>query len=218
MENGEATHIPGQVDSEAVRTQPVVRTLDSSVSAGRASTAVLSRVTPEEKKRVLKERARKLAQKAEEDRTAEDSLEVIELMLAHERYAIEVQYVREVYPLKDLTPVPCTPSYILGILNVRGQVISVTDIREFFDLPKKQVTDLLRVLVVDNHSMELGIVADAVLGQRKIELSAIHSGMVSMGTVRGDFVRGVTKDRLIVLDAEKLLSDKAIIVHQEVGE
>ena len=66
--------------------------------------------------------------------------------------------------------------------------------------------------------MELGILADEVLGERKIEMAEIHSGMVNMGKLRSDFVRGVTKDRLVVLDADKLLSDKAIVVHQEVGE
>lgn len=218
MENGEAPRVPGQVESEAVRSQAVVGTLDSAVSPGAGSTSAVSRVTPEEKQKILRERAWKLAQKAGDDRTVGESLDVIEFMLAHERYAIEVHYVREVYPLKDLTPVPCTPSLVLGILNVRGQVISVTDVREFFDLPKKEITDLLRVLVVDNRSMELGIVADEVLGQRKIELSDIHSGMIGTGKLRGDFVRGVTKDRLIVLDADKLLSDKAVIVHQEVDE
>jgi purine-binding chemotaxis protein CheW len=218
MENGDAPRIPGQVDSEAVRTQAAVGTFGSAVSLGTDSTSAVSRVTSEEKQKILRERAWKLAQKAGDDRTAEESVEVIEFMLAHERYAIEVRYVREVYPLKDLTPVPCAPSLVLGILNVRGQVISVTDVREFFDLPKKEITDLLRVLVVDNHSMELGIVADEVLGQRRIELGDIHSGMIGTGKLRGDFVRGVTKDRLIVLDADKLLSDKAVIVHQEVDE
>ncbi len=63
----------------------------------------------EEKKRIFKERARRLAQRPSTEASQDETLELIEFMLAHERYAIEVAYVREVYPLKDMTPVPCNP-------------------------------------------------------------------------------------------------------------
>jgi purine-binding chemotaxis protein CheW len=218
MPNGEAPQAGLQDGSESNSSGAVVPAADASVASSMSDDSSITQVTEEDKKKILKERALKLAQKADEDRAAGESLDVIEFMLAHERYAIEVQFVREVYPLQDLTPVPCTPSFILGILNVRGKVISVTDVREFFDLPKKEITDMFRVLIVDNHSMELGVLADEIVGESKIPLTEIHSGMVNMGKLRADFVRGVTQDRLIVLDADKLLSDKTIVVHQEVGE
>jgi len=171
-----------------------------------------------DKKAILRERARKLAQRPDQAGAGEETLEVIEFMLAHERYAIEVQYIREVYPVKDLTPVPCTPSYILGIVNVRGQVISVTDLKEFFDLPKKEISDLFRVLIVEHHGMEFGVLADTVLGESRIPLSQIQSDLPTLQGIREEFVKGVTKDRLIVINAERLLSEEAIVVHQEVGE
>lgn len=174
-------------------------------------------LSQDEKKRILRERARKLALKTEDRDAEEKYLSVIEFALSHERYALEMQYIREVYPLKGLTRIPCTPSFVLGILNVRGQIMSVTDIREFFDLPKKEMTNLSRVLIVKSHTMELGILADEVLGERKIPLREVHSGLVS-GNLREDFVRGVTKDQLIVLDAQGLLSERALVVHQEAGD
>jgi purine-binding chemotaxis protein CheW len=171
-----------------------------------------------DKKAILRERARKLAQRPDQGAASEEALEVIEFMLAHERYAIEVQYIREVYPVKDLTPVPCTPSYILGIVNVRGKVISVTDLKEFFDLPKKEISDLFRVLIVEHHGMEFGILADTVLGETRIPVSQIQSDLPALKGIREEFVKGVTKDRLIVINAERLLSEEAIVVYQEVGE
>jgi purine-binding chemotaxis protein CheW len=177
----------------------------------------IANLSQDEKKRILRERARKLALKTEETDADEKYLSVIEFTLSHERYALEMQYIREVYPLKGLTRIPCTPSFVLGILNVRGQIMSVTDIREFFDLPKKEVTNLSRVLIVKSHAMEFGILADEVLGERKIPLRDVHSGLVS-GNLREDFVRGVTKDQLIVLDAQGLLSERALVVHQEAGD
>jgi len=178
----------------------------------------LSVQAAEEKPRVLRERARKLARRAEEVGYEKEALNLIEFMLAHERYAVEVLYVREVHTLKDLTPVPCTPSFVLGIINVRGQVMSVTDLRELFDLPKKEITDLFRVLIVKNSEMELGILADEVLGERKVPVEQIQSGLAAVGKIRAEYVKGVTKERLIVLDAGKLLSDPNLVVHQEVGD
>lgn len=177
----------------------------------------LANVSQDEKKRILRERARKLALRTEESDAEEKYLSVIEFTLSQERYALEMQYIREVYPLKGLTRIPCTPSFVLGILNVRGQIMSVTDIREFFDLPKKEMTNLSRVLIVKSHSMELGILADEVLGERKIPLRDVHQGLISRN-LREDFVLGVTKDQLIVLDAQGLLSERALVVHQEVGD
>jgi purine-binding chemotaxis protein CheW len=175
-------------------------------------------LSAEEKKRILRERAQKLAKPPEEDSQTQECLEVIEFVLAHERYAMDVRYVKEVYPLKDLTPVPCTPSFVLGIINVRGQVVSVTDIKHFFNLPAKEPTDQAKVLILKNHKMEMGILADAVIGERKIPLVDIQSDLPTLRGLREHYVRGVTQDRLVVMDVEKVLLDDAIIVHQEVGD
>lgn len=56
------------------------------------------------------------------------------------------EYVREIYPLKEFTPIPCTPPFVLGIINVRGQILSVIDIKKFFDLPEKGLPISTRLL------------------------------------------------------------------------
>lgn len=124
---------------------------DLQAEAGVAHTGASKKdISAAEKKNILRERALKLAKKRDTGRQDGETLEVIEFTLAHEHYAVEMSYIREVYALKDLTPVPCTPSHILGIINLRGQVISVTDVREYFDLPKREISDQFRVLVVKN--------------------------------------------------------------------
>jgi len=177
---------------------------------------VTAGVAQDEKKRILRERAKKLAQRPDTEGRDQESVEVIEFMLAHERYAVEVEYVREVYPLKDLTPVPCVPSFVLGIINVRGQVISVVDVKEFFDLPRTEITDGHRVIIVGNELMELGIVSDAVLGEKKVPMEVIQSDTSALMGLREGYVRGVTTDRLIIINIERMLSDESIVVHQEV--
>lgn len=94
----------------------------------------------DDKKRILKERARLLAQEPEK-KEAGDTIEILEFSLAHERYGIETSFIREVYPLKEYTPLPCTPAFVFGLINVRGQVLSIIDMRKFFELPEKGISD-----------------------------------------------------------------------------
>ena len=171
----------------------------------------------EEKRRILKERAKVLARRAEEKAPAEKQYEVLEFLLAYERYAIETRYVREVYPLKDLTPVPCTPRFVLGVINVRGQILSVIDIKKFFDLPEKGLTDLNKVIIVNSDSMQLGVLADVILGVREIAEEDIQPSLPTLTGIRAEYLIGVAKERLVVLDARKLLSDKNIVVQEEVA-
>jgi purine-binding chemotaxis protein CheW len=174
-------------------------------------------ISPELKQQILKERALKLARKPDSEDGEEETFELIQFMLAHEHYAIEMSYVREVYPLKDMTPVPCTPSFVLGIISLRGQVISVVDIKEFFDLPKTEINNDFRVIIVKNDDMEFGILADSVVGETKIPINRIQQDMPSLKGIRSHYVKGVTRERLILMNIDKLLSDESIIVHEEVG-
>lgn len=89
---------------------------------------------PEEQKRILKARAYALARETPREDTTE-CIEVVEFLLAYERYGLELPYVREVYPLKELISLPCTPPFVVGIINVRGHLLSVLDIKNFFGAP-----------------------------------------------------------------------------------
>lgn len=170
--------------------------------------------TLEEKKKILKTRAKRLAQEPEEK--AEKYIEVVEFLLSYEKYAIESSYVREIYPLKELTPMPCTPQFVLGIINVHGQIISVIDIKKFFELPEKGLSDLNKVIILHNDVMEFGILADVILGVDNISLSELQPSLPTLTGIREDYLKGVTGEQVVILDAEKLLSDKKITVHEEV--
>lgn len=172
--------------------------------------------TPEEKKRILKARAKALAQETQSEEAAEAYLEVVEFLLTYEKYAIESTYVRDVCPLKEITPVPCSPPFVLGIINVRGQILSVIDIKRFFDLPQKGLTNLNKVIILHSDEMEFGILADVILGTRSIPLKEIQPSLPTLTGIRSEYLRGVTSERLVVLDAAKILSDRKIIVHEEV--
>ena len=171
--------------------------------------------TAEETKRILKSRAKALAREAPEKEGSENSIQVVTFLLAYEDYGIDSSYVREVCPLKELVPLPGTPPFVLGVTSVRGQILSVIDLKKFFELPDRGLTDLNKVIVVRADFMEFGILADAILGTRSIPLAEIQPSLATLTGIRADYLRGVTKDRLVVLDAARLVSDPRIIVHEE---
>jgi purine-binding chemotaxis protein CheW len=164
----------------------------------------------------LRARARALARPPGHTAAPETLLEVLEFRLAQERYAIETRYVREVYPLKDLTPLPCTPPFVLGIVNVRGRILPVFDLKKFFDLPDQGLTDLHRIILIEGNEMELGLLADVTVGVRSIPADSLQPSLPTLTGIRSEYLKGVTVERLVVLDVARILADPRIIVHEEV--
>jgi purine-binding chemotaxis protein CheW len=173
-------------------------------------------MTPDQKKNILKTRARLLAQEPEQVVETEAALEVVEFRLAQERYGIESSYIREVYPLKEITPVPCTPSFVVGIINLRGQILSVIDLKKFFNLPDQEVASQ-KVIVAHTPEMELGILVDMVLGVRNVPASQIQPSLfTSSSGIAETYLRGVTSERLIILEAARILADPRLIIYETV--
>jgi purine-binding chemotaxis protein CheW len=174
--------------------------------------------TPEEKRLILRARAKGLAQEPENKGEAEEYIEVLAFLLAHETYAIETQIIREVYPLTELTPLPCTPDYIFGIINIRGQILTIIDMKKFFHLPEKGITNLNRVIVVQKEDMDLGILADDISGIQNIRKSALSLHLPAMTGVHTVYIKGTTGEGPIVLDMGRFLNDRQLIVHEEVRQ
>lgn len=170
---------------------------------------------PQETREILKARAEVLARMQAETET-EGLVEIVEFQLANEYYAIASCYIREVYPIKDYTPLPGTPPFVLGLINVRGQIVSVIDIRKFFDLPEKGIGDLNKVIIIHDDKMEFGVLADSIVGVRNIALNEIQPPPPTLTGIREEYLMGVTRERTVVLDAARLLSDKNIVVHEEI--
>lgn len=208
--NGKETRDPGGGE-RAVDWAEIKRRLE----AGRLAIERGWAPAPEEARKILKARASALARKPQSDAVAGESLEILEFQLAYERYGIESSFVREVCALKDFTPVPCTPPFVLGIVNVRGQILSVVDVKKFFELPEKGLSDLNKVIIVHAGDAEFGILADAVGGVRPILVADIQPSLPTLTGIRQEYLKGVTRDRLVILDGAKLLSDSRMSVREE---
>ena len=171
--------------------------------------------SPQESRAILRARARILAQETQQTAGAQAFMEIIEFCLASETYALESTFVREAYPLKDFTPLPGTPPFVLGIINVRGQILSVIDLKKFFDLPEKGLGQLNKLIILHNEQMEFAILADDILGARSLALDEIQPTPSTISGIGAEYLRGVTAGHVIILDAEKILGDGKIIVHQK---
>lgn len=203
---------PPQENSKAINWSEVKQRLETA----RIAIERIWEPTAGETKRVLEERARVLAREPARTETDDEWIEVVEFTLAHECYAVASEHVREVYPLEELTPLPCTPAFVLGIVNLRGEILSVIDIKRFFDLPEKGLTNLNKVIVLESGDMVFGIVADAISGVRRILRTDIQPSLPTLTGIRVDYLRGVTAERVVILDAEKLLTDEKLIVQEQV--
>ena len=173
-------------------------------------------LAPGQKQAILKARAKLLARELVSTEAHMPRLEVVEFRLAHETYGVESRYIREVYPLKELHPLPCTPPFVLGLANVRGQLMSVIDLKKFFDLPATGLASYSQAIILHNESMEFGILADAVLDVRHIVRQTLQPSLPTLTGIGEEFLLGITPKRAIILDAEKLLSSPEMIIYEEV--
>jgi len=151
-----------------------------------------------------------------EEAEVEDLLEVVEFRLGSERYAVASVHVGEVFPLKEISHVPCTPPFVVGIINLRGRIVSIVDLKYFFDLPRTEHAPEERVIVLRSGEMEMGILVDALVGIRMISLREIHPPLPTMSGIRAAYLLGVEGGDTAILDGGKILRDESIIVDEEV--
>ena len=166
--------------------------------------------------KILKNRAKELSEITVEQEMSEDFIELVEFVLAYEQYGIASSFIREVFSMKEFTPIPSTPNFVLGVINVRGQIISVIDIKKFFGLPTGGISDLNRVVICHTEDMEVGILADSIKGVRIVPVDIIQASMPTLNDARAEYIKGVTEEGLVVLDIKKLLSSNKLVVYDEI--
>lgn len=179
----------------------------------RQKSSELDALRPEEVQRILKIRAEQLKQTFHPFAAITNAIEVIEFTLANETYALEVQYIHEIFAFKEITRLPGTPDFVRGIINVRGQIFSVVDLMKLFKLAESPITKLSKVVILRSPSMEFSILVDRLISTYQIPVEQLKKSVVTLKGRREKYLKGVTSDYVLVLDAEKLLSDPELIVY-----
>jgi purine-binding chemotaxis protein CheW len=172
----------------------------------------------DEVQRLLAARAQALARPREEVQVPAEALDLLVFLLGGERYAIETSHVLEAVPLRALTPVPCTPPFVLGVVNYRGQILPVLDLRRLFELAEVAVPEESRVVAVEAGGMRFGIFADAIEGTIRVPTQELAPPPAAVTVDRQAFIRGVTPELIAVLDLQGLAKDRRIVVNEEVAD
>jgi purine-binding chemotaxis protein CheW len=179
-----------------------------------AATEESLQLSPERARAVMQERARSLARlPAEPERTA-GVMQLAVFTLADERYAIETRFIREVVRLTEYTPVPGGPEFLVGVINLRGEILAVIDLRKFLGVAPQGVTDLSRVLVLGGERAEFGILADTADEILTLRTDQLHEPPATVAGIGREYLRGVSAAALIVLDGTVLLQDSRLIIDQ----
>ncbi len=147
----------------------------------------------------------------QKDNVNDEVLQWVTFQLEDETYGINVMQVREVLRYTEIAPVPGAPEYVLGIINLRGNVVTVIDTRSRFGLVQAEATDNSRVIVIEAESQVVGIMVDSVAEVVYLRTSEIDT-TPSVGTDESaKFIQGVSNrnsNLLILVDLNKLLSDE----------
>ena len=133
--------------------------------------------------------------------TEQQFMKVIVFQLADKEYAIPVSYVRGIEKLMHITRVPKTPRYVKGVINLRGVVTPLIDLRERFGLTASKNEDNVRIIIVQLEDIEVGFVVDSANDVLDIQASSIEHQPSVVGSLEEDFISGVAKidKRLLIL-------------------
>lgn len=138
-------------------------------------------------------------------------LQWVTFQLENETYGIDVMKVQEVLRVSEIAPVPGAPDYVMGIINLRGNVVTVLDTRRRFGLAPKEVDDSTRIAVIEANDTVVGILVDSVAEVVEMRRSAVESSPSVGNDESSKYIEGVANhdgELLILVDIDKLLSDE----------
>ena len=206
-----------QFDWEQVRQQlaEASRKVSESASLG-----------PAEKKALLDKRAHDLAQVSLQHADRQEDLEVVEFRLGKQSFAIESRFVWEVIRPIFMTRLPEADSYVVGVTNLRGEILTVLDLSEFFGIATKSAgqaaqagggedESVLPVIVLGSVRGEFGVIADEVEQVSILRAGDVLGHPPSLAGRANEYVRGVTAKAQLILDGEALLNDESLIIDQQ---
>ena len=140
----------------------------------------------------------------------QDEQQLVVFDLASEGYGVDISAVREIIRLQEITRVPGTPAFVEGVINLRGKVIPVIDLRKQFSLSIQSETKDNRIVVVDIGAQDIGVIVDAVTEVLRIPTDSIEPPASVITTADSEYLLGIAKlkDRMIILlDLQQALSE-----------
>ena len=143
------------------------------------------------------------------DFDSKELLQLVTFRLGNEEFSLDILRVQEIIRHMELTRVPRTPDFVDGVINLRGRVIPVLDLRKRFGLPSEERTNETRIIVVDVDNKTVGLKVDAVSEVLRLPADTVEPAPAIVTGAESDYIKGVGKldgRLLILLDVEKILT------------
>jgi purine-binding chemotaxis protein CheW len=142
-------------------------------------------------------------------------IQLVGFRLDNEDYAIAITKIQEIILMKPITRIPQVPDFIEGLINLRGSVIPIINLRKRFGLATREVDDETRTIVVNIHDKTVGCIVDAVTQVMRINRDQIQPPPLSVLAISHQYIAGLARldDRLmIILDIERLFDEQSSVV------
>ncbi len=136
-------------------------------------------------------------------------IQLVVFDLASENYGVDIDDVREIIRMQNITKVPGAHMFVEGVINLRGRVVPVVDLRKRLSLDAGSQTQDSRIVVVDINGQDVGVIVDAVTEVSRIDVTSIEPPSSMITSSDSDYLRGIAKleDRMIILlDLNKVLA------------
>ncbi len=196
------------------------------IAVTNAILAGLDAPAPEILEQIWARRAVLLAQ-APVQEDEDEQIKLVLIQLGRETYGLNAQYVFEIRPARQITRVPRVPDWVAGVINLRGRVLSVLDLRRFFGLAQaetseeEEVTSGPDLVIVETPSMKVALLTNDVLAVEALSASRVQNAADIVRGIRPEYVRGVVERRdgvgmLVMLDLVTLLADERLIINEEI--
>lgn len=160
----------------------------------------------------------KIQSKADENTTTVDTLTFVTFNIGDEIYGVEVQKVHEIIGMVDITRVPKSKKYIKGVINLRGAVVPVLDMRTKFNMDVIDYTQYTVIIIVEVKSRHIGMIVDAVSDVAEIPVDNISGSEQYSSTISADFIKSIGRideQIVIIVDIDQLLEDEEEAVTAE---
>jgi len=167
-----------------------------------------------ESRKVLEARARAIAKPLSQQQHELRDQYLRFRLGAVERYGIPYAYLEELLYVGNLARVPCTPAFISGVVNHRGELLTILDLKQFFRMPAVAMSDEARIIVVKHDGMRTGLLVDSVDGNEAYQDAEVSPPLSSEGVSNMEYVLGIHDGSVTLLNLKALLGDPALRVHR----
>ena len=144
------------------------------------------------------------------DAQTDDLLQLVGFRLGNEEFGIDILKVQEINRIVKITRIPQSPDFVEGVINLRGKVIPIIDLRKRFNMPERAYDKQTRIVVGEIEGKTVGLIVDAVSEVLRLPLNTVEPAPKIVSKDKADYIKGVGKleDRLLMLlDIDKILID-----------